>query len=104
MADKYRYTDVLVLGAGLSGLASAYRLVQRAPELSVLVAESNDRIGGRTLSIEVEGPQGQKDVLDMGGHWVCNAQKDIMALIEELGGIDYYPQNITGDTLFKNVT
>ena len=44
------------------------------------------------MSAELEN----EDALDMGGHWVCERQKDIMELIEELGGIEYYPQNITG--------
>ena len=88
--------DVLILGAGLSGLASAYRLAQRAPELSYLVAEANDRVGGRTLTLEVESHEAKPDHLDLGGHWVCNSQKDIMALINDLGDIEYYPQNIEG--------
>ena len=42
------------------------------------------------------GPAGQKDAFDLGGHWVCTRQTDIMELIQELGGIEYYPQNIEG--------
>ena len=91
-----KVVDVLILGAGLSGLAAAFHLQKRSPHLTFLVAEANDRIGGRSLSIEVQGPQGQTDVLDLGGHWVCQRQKDIMNLINELGGIEYYPQNVTG--------
>lgn len=96
--------DVLILGAGLSGLAAAFRLQKRAPHLTFLVAEANDRVGGRSLSVEVEGPQGQTDVLDLGGHWICQRQKDIMNLINELGGIEYYPQNITGKYILLQST
>ena len=63
------------------------------------MAEANDRIGGRTLSANVEKPSisGQYDTLDLGAHWVCDRQKDIMQLIETLGGIEYYPQNVSGN-------
>ena len=63
------------------------------------MAEANDRIGGRTLSANVKTPSisGQYDTLDLGAHWVCDRQKDIMDLIRNLGGIDYYPQNVSGN-------
>ncbi len=93
-----REVDVLILGGGLSGLSAAYQLKKKAPHLDVLVAEANPRLGGRTLSVDVSGPQGQKDTFDLGGHWVCERQADIMNLIHELGGIEYYPQNITGNS------
>ena len=61
-----------------------------------LVAEANDRVGGRALSVNVKGPKGQSDAFDLGGHWVCTRQTDIMNLIHELQDLEYYPQNITG--------
>ena len=71
----------------------------------MLVTEANDRVGGRTLSVNVQGPNGQKDAFDLGGHWICTRQNDIMNLIHELGDIEYYPQNITGKTFlsFNNI-
>ena len=94
-AAKKKKVDVLFLGAGLSGLAAAYQLSKKVPSLTFLVAEANDRVGGRTLTMHVEGPQGQKDAFDLGAHWVCRRQTDIMQLIEELG-LEYYPQNVSG--------
>lgn len=96
MASEEKKVDVLILGAGLSGLAAAYQLSKKVPSLTFLVAEANDRVGGRTLTMHLKGPQGQKDAFDLGAHWVCRRQKDIMSLIEELGGIEYYPQNVSG--------
>ena len=99
MASQEKKVDVLILGAGLSGLASAYQLSKKVPSLTFLVAEANDRVGGRTLTMHVKGPQGQRDAFDLGAHWVCRRQKDIMSLIEELGGIEYYPQNVSGNVI-----
>lgn len=42
--------DVIVVGAGLSGLQSAYLLEQRG--LNVLLLESNERIGGRVHTLD----------------------------------------------------
>ena len=38
--------DVVILGAGLAGLTAAYHLRDR----DIVVLESSDRVGGRTLS------------------------------------------------------
>ena len=84
MASEEKKVDVLILGAGLSGLAAAYQLSKKVPSLTFLVAEANDRVGGRTLTMHLKGPQGQKDAFDLGAHWVCRRQKDIMSLIEDL--------------------
>ena len=45
--------DVLVIGAGLAGLACARRLHRR--NLSVRVLEASDRVGGRVRTDEVDG-------------------------------------------------
>ncbi|EAQ99217.2 putative NAD/FAD-dependent oxidoreductase [Congregibacter litoralis KT71] len=43
--------DVIVLGAGVAGLAAAERLVSLDDEIKVLVLEARDRIGGRVHSV-----------------------------------------------------
>jgi len=40
------YVDVLIVGAGISGLGAAYRILQRNPGLSYTILERRDRIGG----------------------------------------------------------
>jgi protoporphyrinogen oxidase len=37
--------DVVIIGAGLSGLSSAYYLKKKYPSLSLLIVEAKDRIG-----------------------------------------------------------
>jgi electron-transferring-flavoprotein dehydrogenase len=51
-------TDVLIVGAGPSGLAAAIRIKQRHPEISVTVVEKAAEVGGHILSGAVMDPRG----------------------------------------------
>lgn len=37
--------DIIIIGAGLSGLSSAYFIKKKDPSLSLLIVEAKDRIG-----------------------------------------------------------
>ena len=50
--------DVVVVGAGPSGLASAIRLKQINPEISVVVVEKGSEVGAHILSGAVIDPVG----------------------------------------------
>lgn len=47
--------DVIVLGGGIAGLHTAYRLHQERPQLKLLVLEKNDYFGGRIYTVEEKG-------------------------------------------------
>ncbi len=70
--------DVIVVGAGLSGLAAARRLVQRGA--ATVVLEARDRVGGRTLTADLAG-----HAVDLGGQFIGPGQDRIRALARELG-------------------
>ena len=70
--------DVVVVGAGLSGLAAAHAVV--ASGRTVRVLEANDRVGGRTLS----RPLGE-GVFDLGGQWLGPDQPRMLRLCRTLG-------------------
>ncbi|MFZ3216938.1 MAG: protoporphyrinogen oxidase [Candidatus Acidiferrales bacterium] len=70
-------TQVAVLGAGISGLACAYRLRQLG--LDVAVFESSDRAGGLMNSVQKEG------LLFEGGPQSFQGTPALLALIHELG-------------------
>ena len=72
------HTDVLVLGAGLSGLAAARRLAAAGTRVDVV--EARARVGGRTHTTELHGT-----TVDVGGQWIGPGQPRMQALVEELG-------------------
>jgi len=62
--------DVIILGAGISGLATAYEILSNRPDSSVLILEARDRVGGRihTLDLNLQNRQvtGEKAKVDLG--------------------------------------
>jgi monoamine oxidase len=70
--------DVIVIGAGLSGLCAARRLHDAGHDVRVL--EARDRVGGRTLTRRLAG-----GVVDLGGQWIGPTQERVKALADELG-------------------
>ena len=56
---------VIIIGGGLSGLSAADYLVHSQLEVEVVVLEAQERVGGRTYSVEVNNAW-----FDLGGMWV----------------------------------
>ncbi|MPY81235.1 MAG: FAD-dependent oxidoreductase, partial [Actinophytocola sp.] len=72
--------DVVVVGAGISGLTAARHLVQ-AGVGSVLVLEASDHVGGRAVNMDVADGV----ITEAGGQYVGPGQDRVIALIDELG-------------------
>lgn len=72
-------TDIVVVGAGLSGLHAARRL--RDAGLAVTVLEARDRVGGRLWSRRL----GDGTAVDLGGQWIGPGQTRVRALADEFG-------------------
>jgi monoamine oxidase len=71
--------DVIVLGAGLAGLAAARDLARGGAD--VLVVEARDRVGGRVEQVDL--PDGRR--LQLGGELTGPFQWAYLGLVEELG-------------------
>ncbi len=72
-------TDVVVVGAGLAGLAAARDLV--AGGADVVVLEARDRVGGRVAQVSVD--EGRP--VQLGGEMIGQAHTAYLGLVEELG-------------------
>jgi monoamine oxidase len=68
---------IAVVGAGLSGLVAAYRLVQSGAD--VVVLEARKRVGGRVWRMDVGGLP-----FDAGAEAIDDAHRNVLALADEL--------------------
>jgi monoamine oxidase len=71
--------DVVIVGAGLAGLAAADQLTQQGHE--VVVLEGRDRVGGRIHTIDIAGVD-----VDAGATWVAADHTAVRDLLTRLGG------------------
>ena len=93
MADSGTHeADVVVVGAGLAGLAAARALVARGA--SVVVLEARERVGGRVENHDI----GDGKVVEVGGQWIGPTQDRLAALARELG-VETFPTHAQGFNL-----
>lgn len=85
--------DVAIIGAGVSGLTAARRLVAAGRTVSIL--EARDRVGGRTRKAEIAGVS-----VDLGGQWIGAGQANAHAILKEVG-LDLFPQYHKGKSVME---
>ena len=73
--------DVAIVGAGVSGVYSAYIMSQNH-DWNIHIYDTNDRVGGRTFSIPMPGISDFK--ADIGAMRFKQKHKRLLALAEEL--------------------
>ena len=84
--------DVVIVGAGPSGLTAARELKKAG--LSVAVLEARDRVGGRTWTDTIDGA-----MLEIGGQWVSPDQTALIGLLDELG-LKMYARYRDGESVY----
>jgi monoamine oxidase len=84
---------VVVVGAGLAGLAAARRLTARGVETVVL--EARHRVGGRTEGHVLD----DGTPLELGGQWIGPTQNRMYELVDELGLEHFRTHNDEGELL-----
>ncbi|TBY57231.1 FAD-dependent oxidoreductase [Rhizobium leguminosarum bv. viciae] len=71
--------DVVVIGAGAAGIAAARRLQAIRPDLSILLLEAGDRLGGRAWTASL--PEAADIGLDLGCGWLHGARTNAWTAI-----------------------
>lgn len=84
--------DVVVIGAGVTGLIAADRLVAEGRTVAVL--EARDRVGGRTWTNDIEGV-----TLEIGGQWVSPDQTALLETLDDLG-LETYDRYREGSSVY----
>jgi oxygen-dependent protoporphyrinogen oxidase len=85
---------IIVVGAGPSGLAAAYRLMRAG--VSVTVCEAREWVGGRTRTERVDGFQ-----IDTGAQLYASMYTDTRALLDTLGERDRLVRSPGLDALWR---
>ena len=88
-------SDVVVVGAGLAGLAAARRLVALGHEVAVV--EARERVGGRTEGLVLD----DGTPLELGGHWLGEGHTRMYELVGELGLSSFRTWNDEGQLLLE---
>ena len=89
--------DVLIIGAGFSGLACASALREADSSLQLVVLEARDRVGGRTCNetVKIDG----RDVrIDVGGAYVGPTQDRLLRVARSVG-VDNYKVFVEGESV-----
>ncbi|KEF61738.1 uncharacterized protein A1O9_03308 [Exophiala aquamarina CBS 119918] len=90
--------DVVIVGAGLSGLQAALDVQQAG--LKYLVLEARDRVGGKTLSLRSTHKVVKSE---LGAAWINDTnQSEMWKLAQELR-LNTYAQNTVGDVVVQDV-
>jgi monoamine oxidase len=91
-AKRIKKVDVVVVGAGISGLAAARAIKKKGH--SVVVLEARDRVGGRLLNTAIAGGH----ITEIGGEYVGPTQDRIKALADAVG-VKRFPTYNTGSNV-----
>jgi monoamine oxidase len=86
--------DLVVVGAGLAGLAAARE--GAGSGVSVVVVEARDRVGGRVLNHDIGGGA----VVEVGGQWIGPTQDRLAALAKELS-VETFPTFGEGENVIE---
>lgn len=86
-------TSVIIIGAGLTGLLTAYRLQELGFDVKVL--EARDRIGGRIHTL-----QSGNTKVEMGATWFNDSHFHLLDVVEEFK-VPFFEQFMTGISYFQ---
>jgi monoamine oxidase len=92
--SRTRDADLVVVGAGLAGLAAARAAVADGAE--VIVVEARDRVGGRVLNEHI----GDDKVVEVGAQWIGPTQDRLAGLAAELG-VGTFPTYAAGENVIE---
>ncbi|MFD3003883.1 flavin monoamine oxidase family protein [Pontibacter toksunensis] len=87
--------EVIIVGAGLSGLSAAYYLKKKG--IDALVVEARERWGGRIETVQAAG---NGTPVEMGATWFAEKHTHLMRLLKELD-LPFYKQYQKGIGVFE---
>jgi monoamine oxidase len=90
-------TDILIIGAGLTGLTLAYYL--KKLKVNVTLVEARERLGGRIYTLHnVDDPP-----VEMGATWISSQHTLLLELLEELD-IKTFEQEMGASAIYEAIS
>jgi monoamine oxidase len=86
--------QIVVVGAGISGLSTASLLIQQGHSVKVL--DSRDRVGGRLQSVDVGETK-----FDLGATWFWPGEHRVLKLTNDLG-LEVFSQWLEGNAIAES--
>ena len=86
--DDATHVDVLIVGAGISGIGSAYHLQEQCPGKSYVVLERMDTFGGTWETHKYPGVRSDSDLYTFGYRfkpWVGTPIASAQAILDYMG-------------------
>ena len=96
-AKSAESVDVVVIGAGLSGLQAALDIQQAG--FSCVILEARDRVGGKTLSQPLASGKG---VVDLGAAWLNEVTQPKIYALAKKYGFETVVQPFRGDGIVQD--
>ena len=85
--------QVVIIGAGLTGLTTAWYLQQQG--ITPIILEARNRVGGRIHTVYT---QGQASV-EMGATWFADKHQHLVGLLQSLG-LEYFEQQYSNLAIY----
>ena len=63
------FSDVVIIGAGISGIGAAYRIAERNPGVRYTILERRSRIGGTWDLFRYPGIRSDSDIFTLSFPW-----------------------------------
>jgi cation diffusion facilitator CzcD-associated flavoprotein CzcO len=73
------YSDVLIIGAGFSGIGAAFRIREKNPNLSYTILERRERLGGTWDLFQYPGIRSDSDIFTLSFPWEPWTRKEMIA-------------------------
>lgn len=90
-------SDIIIIGAGLTGLSIAYRL--RNKGLSITMIEARDRLGGRIYTNYAD----HQAPVEAGATWLGRKHQSLVNLLRELG-LDIFEQKLGERAVYEPIS
>ncbi|KAI5360048.1 putative FAD/NAD(P)-binding domain superfamily [Septoria linicola] len=99
-SEKLDY-DVVIIGAGISGICFAYRLQERHPDLTYCILESRKEIGGTWSFFKYPGLRSDSDLYTFGFPWRPWTETEPIA--QGAAIVNYMKRTVAADGIDKHI-